>query len=92
MAIYDVPPDAHWRDSARPARFFGVDYRTLFPLLICLFRPNQTTFIIAIVAVVFFFGLERYGFTVMVFLRWVRSTIGGSARVAYPWWFKERRW
>jgi len=87
-----VPPDAHWRDSARQARFFLVDYRTLFPLLVWLFIPSKTTFIVACVAVAFFFGLERYGFTVTVFLRWVRSTLAGRMRIAYPWWFKERRW
>jgi len=90
MAIF-VPPEAHWRDSARPARFFGVDYRTLFPLLFWLFVPSMTTFVIAILAVAFFFGLERYGFTLMVFLRWTRATLAGKMRIAYPWWFKERR-
>jgi len=87
----DVPFDAHWRDSARPARFFIVDYRAMFPLVLALFHITQMTFIIAGVAVVFFCALERYGFTVTVFWRWLRSTIAGPLRVSRPWWMRERK-
>jgi len=79
----------HWRDSARSTRFFFIDYRALFPLLICLFHPNRYTLIFALVAVVFFCALERYGFTVIVFLRWLRSVAGGAYKPARPWWSRE---
>lgn len=77
---------AHWRDSARNVRLFFLDFRACFPLLILLFHIRIWTFVLAIVATIFFTALERYGFTVMVFLRWLRSFIAGNRKIAQPWW------
>jgi len=77
---------AHWRDSARNVRLWIVDFRAAFPLLFCLFHLRLWTIMLAIVAVIFFAMLERYGFTVAVFLRWVRSYIAGPRKIAQPWW------
>lgn len=81
-----IPTDASWRDSARAARFFLVDYRAAFPLVLCLLHIRWWTVILAIVATFFFALLERYGFTVTVFLRWFRSTLAGPRKVSKPWW------
>jgi intracellular multiplication protein IcmT len=77
---------AHWRDSARNVRFWMVDSRAAFPLLIFLLHIRLWTFILAIVAMTFFGVLERYGFTVAVFLRFIRSFIAGPRKIAQPWW------
>jgi intracellular multiplication protein IcmT len=77
---------AHWRDSARNVRFFFVDYRACFPLLVLLFHIRLWTFIVAIIAVLFFTALERYGFTVAVFSRWLRAFLAGPRKMAQPWW------
>ena len=77
---------AHWRDSARSVRLWIVDFRACFPLLLFLFHIRLWTFITALVITIFFAGLERYGFSVGVFGRWLRSYIAGPRRVAQPWW------
>jgi len=77
---------AHWRDSARSVRLFFLDFRACFPLLILLLHIRLWTFILAVVATVFFTALERYGFTLMVFLRWLRAFIAGNRKIAQPWW------
>ena len=77
---------AHWRDSARSARFFIVDYRAAFPLVLFLLHIRLWSFIVAIVATFFFSLLERYGFTVTVFLRWTRNWLAGPRKIASPWW------
>jgi intracellular multiplication protein IcmT len=77
---------AHWRDSARNVRLFFLDFRACFPLLILLFHIRLWTFILAVVATIFFTALERYGFSLMVFLRWFRSFIAGHRKIAQPWW------
>lgn len=77
---------AHWRDSARPAKFFIVDYRAAFPLLLFLLHIRWWSFLLAIVAILFFTLLERYGFTVNVFLRWLRSGLAGKRKFARAWW------
>lgn len=79
---------AHWRDSARNVRFWMVDFRACFPLLIFIFHISWFTFLFAVVAIVIFSLLERYGFSVAVFLRWMRSFLAGPRKVAQPWWKK----
>jgi intracellular multiplication protein IcmT len=83
MALDD---STHWRDSARSARFFLVDARAAFPLLLFLLHIRWWTFGVAVFAIVFFAIIEHYGFTVPVFLRTVRSFLAGSRKVATPWW------
>ena len=81
-----VPTAAHWRDSARIPRFFLIDARSAFQLLLFLLHIRVWTFIFATVATIFFSVLERYGFTVAVFLRWLRSFLAGPRKMAQPWW------
>lgn len=77
---------AHWRDSARSARFFIVDARAAFPTFIFLMHIRVWTGILVLVSAVFFGIIEHYGFTVPVFLRWIRSTLAGSLKSSKPWW------
>ena len=77
---------AHWRDSARTARFFMVESLAAFPLLLFLLHIRLWSFALAVITMMFFALLERYGFTVRVFLRWLRSFFAGSRKIASPWW------
>ncbi len=79
-------PNAHWRDSARPARFLIFDAKAAFPLLLFLIHIRMWTFIVAVVAMSFFTLLNKYGFSVEVFLRWFRSLLAGPRKMAIPWW------
>lgn len=45
---------AHWRDSARNVRFWIVDSRAAFPLLLFLLHIRLWTFVLAIIATAFF--------------------------------------
>lgn len=77
---------AHWRDSARSPRFFVVDARAAFPVFIFLMHIRIWTAALVLVSAVFFGIIEHYGFTVPVFLRWIRSTLAGPHKTARPWW------
>ncbi len=79
---------AAWRDTARSARFFFVDYRAAFLLLLFLLHIRVWTFFLAIFAVLCLYGLERYGFTVPVFLRILRCWLAGPRKCSRPWWRK----
>ena len=79
-------PNAHWRDSARATRFFFVDYRAAFPLLLFLLHIKVWTFVAAIISMIFLALLERFGFTVSVFLRFFRSKLAGPRKFSSPWW------
>lgn len=77
---------AHWRDSARSARFFIVDARAAFPIFIFLMHIRVWTGMLVIISAIFFGILERYGFTVPVFLRWLRGFFAGRLKSSQPWW------
>ncbi len=77
---------AHWRDSARNVRFWFIDFRACFPLLFFLLHIRWWTFVLAVLATLFFAMLERYGFSVIVFLRWLRSYLAGPRKISHPWW------
>jgi intracellular multiplication protein IcmT len=77
---------SHWRDSARSARFFMVDARAAFPLFIFLMHIRIWTGLLVIISAIFFAIIEHYGFTVPVFLRWLRTFLAGSITSARPWW------
>lgn len=78
--------NAHWRDSVRPVRFFIWDGKTAFPMLIFLLYMKWETFIIAILTMIFFSFLNRYGFSLEVFWRFLRNLIVGTHKSVKPWW------
>ena len=78
--------DTHWRDSARHPRFFMIDARAAFPLLLFLMHIRLWTFLVAMIVIIFFAMLERFGFTLTVFFRWLRSFIAGPNKTSSPWW------
>ncbi|HCU04768.1 MAG: phosphoesterase [Gammaproteobacteria bacterium GWE2_42_36] len=80
--------DAHWRDSARPVRFFFIDGKAAFPLVLFLLHIRLWTFIIALTCSIFFTVLSHFGFSPIVFLRWLRNFIAGDRKAAYPSWMK----
>lgn len=86
MATKMPSPDASWRDSARFPKFFIFDSRAVFPLLLWMLHAKLWTFILAIFAMAFFSLLLRFGLTVTIFLRWLRTTIAGKRKAAIPWW------
>ncbi|MBS0359397.1 MAG: IcmT/TraK family protein [Proteobacteria bacterium] len=81
-----IPQSTHWRDSARNPRFFMIDFRAVFPVFLLLLHIRWWSFAVTVVAIFFFTMLERYGFTVVVFFRWLRAFLAGSRKVSAPWW------
>ncbi len=78
--------DTHWRDTARSAKFFVVDARAAFPIFLFLLHIRYWTAYLAISTIVFFGIIEHYGFSVPVFLRWLRTFLAGPRKMSIPWW------
>jgi len=78
--------EPHWRDSARNPRFFIIDARAAFPLLLFLVHIRVWSFVLAVSVMLFFGLIEHYGFSLTVFLRWVRTLLAGPRKIAVPWW------
>ncbi len=78
--------DTHWRDSARQPRFFIVDARAAFPLVLFVLHISLWTFIVAATFMLFFSMIERFGFTVKIFFRWLKAFLAGPRKMSSPWW------
>ena len=78
--------NAHWRDSARTARFFFIDAKAAFPIFLFLIHIRFWTFILALIFMVFFTVINRFGYSIEVFLRIFRSILAGPRKLSIPWW------
>lgn len=78
--------DASWRDTARYPKFFFFDSRAVFPLFFVLLHIRIWTIVVALIAVLFFSLLIRFGFTIAIFGRFIRALVAGPRKVAKPWW------
>jgi intracellular multiplication protein IcmT len=76
----------YWRDSARTPKFYFVDGRAAFPMVLCLLHIRLWTIGIALAATLFFATLDHFGFTPRIFMRWFRNFLGGNRRISMPWW------
>jgi len=81
-----TPTEPHWRDSARNPRFFLIDARAAFPLFLFLLHIRIWSFVLAVVVTIFFGMIEHYGFSLTIFLRWLRCILAGPRKAAIPWW------
>lgn len=83
------PDTAHWRDSARTPKFFILDAFSAIPLLVFLLHIRVWSFILALIVATFFALLKRFGFSLPVFVRLMRSTFAGKQRSAHSWISKK---
>ncbi len=81
-----INTNAHWRDSARQVKFFVWDAKAAFPFLLFLVHMRWWTFGLAFFAMAFFTILNRFGFSIDVFGRWIRTTLAGRRKMSIPWW------
>ena len=72
---------AHWRDSSLTPKFFMIDARVCIPLLLVLMHVRVWTIVLSLIVFVFFALLGRWGVSLPVFLRLVRTTIAGNEKV-----------
>lgn len=89
MRLQQPKADAHWRDSARNIKFFIWDGKAAFPFLLFFMYMRLWTLIFAVVATMFFTLLNRYGFKIEVFGRYIRSMLVGRRKMTQPWWQKS---
>jgi intracellular multiplication protein IcmT len=84
------PATAHWRDSARTPKFFFMDAYSAIPLVLFLLHIRLWTFITACCICAFFMLLNRFGFSVPVFFRWLRAFLAGNIRFSRAWHARKR--
>lgn len=83
---------SYWRDASLTMRFFGIDARAFFPLLIALYHPRKWTFALAGGAIIIFFVMEKRGYTLPVLIRAIRHWLRGTVVHARAWWHHRRNY
>lgn len=74
--------DIHWRNTQKPARFFIFDARAFLAVMLFLVHMRLWTFILVILLMFVFWGLERFGLTFDSALRALRCWFLGIRRPA----------
>ncbi len=72
---------AHWRDSALAPKFFTVDARASFIVLIFMVRPNWYTFGSILIVFTILSILNYYHFSLIAFSRLLRTFFGGTRKI-----------
>lgn len=72
----------HWRNTARPVRFFNIDYRAGIFLFIFLMHIRLWTFVMMLCVMALLWVLERRGLTFTLALRRMRVWFVGASRPA----------
>ena len=71
---------AHWRDSALTPKFFIIDARAAFAILILLLRPHWYTLVFAIVVIVLLGILTYLNLPLSVAFRVIKGWISGPRK------------
>jgi intracellular multiplication protein IcmT len=74
--------ESHWRNTIRVPRFFVFDARASLVFALLIIHPRIYTLYISIIAMFFFYLLERLGLTFDSALRKFRSWLCGAERPA----------
>ena len=72
----------HWRNTARPARFFMLDARACLVVFLFIVHVRTWTLVLMIAVLVLCGILERYGMTLPVAMRRLRVFFIGPRRPA----------
>ncbi len=75
--------DTHWRNSMKPARFFMLDARAAWPVLVMLLHMRIYTMIFAVFVMLVFYLLEQRGLSFFSALRAFRVWIVTKKRPNY---------
>ena len=70
----------HWRDSALTPKFFFVDARAAFGVLLVLLRPHLWTLCVAVGLLLFLGTLNHFKIPLVVMARICRGAILGPKR------------
>lgn len=75
-----------WRDAGRPVRFLTFDGRSAIAILVFMVHISMATLMISVALMVFFWVIERFGYTVPNARRRARVLLMGNTKRAVAWW------
>lgn len=70
----------HWRDSARTPKFFIVDARAAFAVILVFFHPHWGTVAFAVVVLLALGILNHFNIPLVVAMRLLRGLVAGKKK------------
>lgn len=81
--------DGFWRYATPPVSFFGIPLPFLLIYLTCFRWPALSTFYLCSGILVFFMGLNFFGWNVRAMCQRIISTFRGKTASGRPWWYRH---
>ncbi len=72
---------SHWRDSALTPRFFVLDAKGFFVVVIWMFHPTWITFGAVVVVLAALAILNYYHISLIACFRLMRTALGGTRKI-----------
>lgn len=75
-----------WRDTGRRVRFFTMDAYLAWFFMFLIFIPSFITLGAVLFAMIFFYALEYFGYSMPNAIRKIFVIVVGKKRRARQWW------
>ncbi|MGX9960638.1 IcmT/TraK family protein [Xanthomonas euvesicatoria] len=85
-----MPRSNEWRDTAQTTRLWLFDALSGIPLILMLAHIRWYTVLIAFLAFVIFGILEKFGYSVPVAIRRLRTKLAGPVKQGHAWWHRHQ--
>lgn len=82
--------NTNWRESGRSVRVGPFDGRLMVFIIIWIFFPSWFLFYLAVTAIVFFYGLEYFGYTLPNAWRKISVYISGNKKNGVHYWRQKK--
>lgn len=80
-----------WRDTGNQIKFWIFDWRLSITLLILIFNLSELwAYMLVLTLLVFFQLLNRQGYTLINFIRFIHSKMIGRRAHGKPYWAKRK--
>ncbi|HAV1871924.1 TPA: conjugal transfer protein [Enterobacter hormaechei subsp. steigerwaltii] len=81
--------DGFWRYATPAVSFFGIPLPFLLIYLTCFRWPALNTFYLCSGILVFFMGLNFFGWSLRAMCQRIISTFRGKTASGRPWWYRH---
>lgn len=78
--------NTQWREASRQVKVGPLDGRLMLFFLVLFLFPGKILFFISLAAVLFFYGLEYFGYTLPNAFRKMRVALTGNKKLGVHYW------
>lgn len=81
----------YWRDSGREIKFWIFDWKLSITVLILIFNASRLwAYVLVFITLMFFQYLNKKGYNLSNFIRYINSKLIGKKAHGKPYWFRRK--